>query len=484
MSIFVGCTYYPDVSKRLEEILDSLGVWHAASSLPDEMLAHDMVKKLSDSYEINLSETSTIKQYMPGKSWYILAADIFLANVKHKHWGWVQAENINFLNFWKDFDPQCRFVLIYSSPSDLLARQIETNSLNDNQVKTWIKFNQEILKFYYTNQDISALIDIKSIYDEPEKVGKLISKKFSIPRGRKKVSPEAKNLPYSAITYLVANAMSASLNESKNLFLELEAAADLAQNNDDTEFIANARDEYDNLKSSVTSANERLTELKEQKSESTAYAERNLLKLQLDQVQDELQYYFCEYQKRVKIETLQHLTKDRSAGNLKSDLSLYKDNAIVIDLRNFIDGNNWHNPEETGRWAGPGNETTINIPSLKSGRYKLSINIISAMSLEIIKGFSVSFDDKRIPVKHRTLSNLSGPIAALKRAKSRIRTNKTSFPVLITGIINYEASKDNSPKLTFTVPTTIAPSAIEGDDDRLLSVFIQDIILHPLGLNK
>lgn len=484
MSIFVGCTYHPDLSERLEDILNSVGVWHATASLNDEMLPKDIVKQLSDSYDINLSDASTIKQYMPGKSWQMLAANLFLANAKRKRWGWACPENVNFLNFWKDFDPQCRFVLVYSSPSELLARQIETNSVEDKQVKTWTKFNQEILKFYYTNREITALINIKSVYDEPEKVGKIIAKKFSIPRGRKKTSPDVKDLPYSPITYLIADAMSTNLSESKNLFLELEAAADLAQNNDSTQYIANAQNEYHNLKLSVASANETLTEREAQKSEITTSAETNLLKLQLNQVQDELQYYFCEYQKKVKIETLQRPIKDRSASNLKTDLSLNKDNALIIDLRNFIDGNNWHNPEETGRWAGPGNETTLNIPSLESGRYKLSINIISAMSLEIVKGLSVSFNENHIPTKQRPLSNLSGPIAALKRAKSRIGTTNLSFPILITGIINYEANKDNNPKLTFSVPTTIAPSAIEGNDDRLLSVFIKDIILHPLGPNK
>jgi hypothetical protein len=62
---------------------------------------------------------------------------------------------------------------------------------------------------------------------------------------------------------------------------------------------------------------------------------------------------------------------------------------LKIDLRNPIEGDNWHPIEATGRWAGPALESTLTIPALSVGTYQLAVHIqnhfcdLAAMELEL-----------------------------------------------------------------------------------------------------
>jgi len=48
---------------------------------------------------------------------------------------------------------------------------------------------------------------------------------------------------------------------------------------------------------------------------------------------------------------------------------------LSIDFSQRIEGDNWYANEPTGCWAGPGLESTLTIPALDMGRYRLAIAI-------------------------------------------------------------------------------------------------------------
>lgn len=473
MAIVLACTYDADVSGRLSSILEATGIWPAIASHHDDMLPKDLLERLTDVHEIDFADSKTIKQYSPGKSWEIHAADLILANAKRKRWGWSSPKNINFLDFWRDFDPQCRFVLAYSSPTDWRARNMEKNLDVSKELEVWTAFHSEMLKFYYNNKDCSVLINTDFIYREPREVSKTISKKFNFTSSRKLASLETEFPPYAPITYLIADALSSKVDDSANLFQELEAVADFPGNSDESQNATYAREEYSKLKSDIKAINEEMMIKKTQNLDVISSDEVDLLKLQLNQVQEELQYYFCEYQKTLA-------TKLPVKSKSTEMVSVDESDILTIDLRNFIDGDNWHNPEEDGRWAGPGKKTTLNISGLKQGRYNISINILTAMSSGIVQEMGLSFAGREVPIKRNFLSHLKGPLAPLRRVKARMENGGLRFPVLISGVVNYTGTGNEPAQLTLTVPDTISPSSTGESDNRLLSVFIREVKFQPL----
>ena len=58
----------------------------------------------------------------PGKLWEELAVDLFLAHLDTPAWGWGDHNTLRLLDFWRRFDKQTRFVLVYSSPEFAIAR--------------------------------------------------------------------------------------------------------------------------------------------------------------------------------------------------------------------------------------------------------------------------------------------------------------------------------------------------------------------------
>lgn len=66
--------------------------------------------------------------------------------------------------------------------------------------------------------------------------------------------------------------------------------------------------------------------------------------------------------------------------------------AIDIDMRGDITGANWWHTEPTGRWAGPENQSSIQVPALGHGKYRLEISVVSEIDGGIIDGMRTTFN--------------------------------------------------------------------------------------------
>lgn len=58
----------------------------------------------------------------PGRAWQVAASEIFLSNLDQPCWGWASAQHLRLLDFWADFEPSIRFLLILLSPEEAIAR--------------------------------------------------------------------------------------------------------------------------------------------------------------------------------------------------------------------------------------------------------------------------------------------------------------------------------------------------------------------------
>jgi hypothetical protein len=109
--------------------------------------------------------------------------------------------------------------------------------------------------------------------------------------------------------------------------------------------------------------------------------ENELLLLQLHQVQEELEHYYLQNKELLA----------KAVGNARL-AKFFHDNQpaeVIIDLRGDLDGENWYHAEDDGRWAGPKTTSSIRIPALLPGQYAMEIDVVDAMSAEIVSEMDV-----------------------------------------------------------------------------------------------
>lgn len=129
-------------------------------------------------------------------------------------------------------------------------------------------------------------------------------------------------------------------------------------------------------------------------------------------------------------------------------------NHMLIDLRTEIVGGNWWHPESDGRWAGPENESSIQIPAMEAGIYDMSIIVVDEIEHGMV-------DDVKISVNKNTIEMIK---------------ESEEFPIILEG--KFEVNEEYkfpfwSIKLEF--PRLVSPAKKGSKDDRLLSLRIQSI---------
>ena len=154
--------------------------------------------------------------------------------------------------------------------------------------------------------------------------------------------------------------------------------------------------------------------------------------------------------------------KNKQTGNKKqtvklipppySSLSYKKLEKLKIDLSKQINGHNWYSAEPGGRWGGPELQSTLNIPALAVGHYRLELEIGNDYcNLETLE---VMFNKKLV-----TFLN-----------------SEFNSPVLLQAEI--QAEKQYSFwHLSFNYSKTLPPEGDSGVDQRKLGVFLKTVNL-------
>ena len=66
-----------------------------------------------------------------GRLWEQLASDLFLSNIQKPVWGWADAKSLGLLDYWLTFDASIHFVLVATSPEQMLAEHLSNLALED-----------------------------------------------------------------------------------------------------------------------------------------------------------------------------------------------------------------------------------------------------------------------------------------------------------------------------------------------------------------
>ncbi len=129
------------------------------------------IRSLHDQIFYNHQEHQN-RQIELGKPWEQAAGELFLANWQQPVWGWADTRSIWLLDFWRDFDPQTRFILVHTQPQQALAKAMAQVDQDvsfdvDQFISDWLAYEREMLRFYLRNQQRCLLVDSKQIAANP-----------------------------------------------------------------------------------------------------------------------------------------------------------------------------------------------------------------------------------------------------------------------------------------------------------------------------
>ena len=512
MSIVLTCGHELSGYNLVHESLIKIGLSEAFVSKQEEFSPSVLISKMCKAHGLSNAQISQVE---PGKFWHSLASDLFRVNMDQQSWGWADSDNIYFLNFWKNFDPQIRFVLVYSSPEVAVAQALlQETPCRETVLKIleeWAAYNRELVRFYQNHKNRCVLVNLEAI-----------SKNFydfkTLLNGRVDQSSEfidTNNVSLDVVSSqatLIGNILVQDANEQLGLYQDLEAIADLPffSGKDLDEIALESWDDYRDVRKQVNQLQGKLLghdelsgqnkqlrlQSKKIKSERLGQKgldpqsgevgvniasetkveeltrENELLLLQLHQVQEELELYFKKYKSLSS-------KKEADVGGAQNVSSGLEKHGTILDLRHFIDGQNWHHAEHDGRWSGPGTSSSIKLPQLNAGKYCLEMHIVGAMVPDIIRRVVLLWRGEELQIK--TLQPWRGLKAFLRRYYLLIFKNREGGPLILKTMITVPANiSDDDKMLQIEIPRTISPVSRGENDTRDLGFKLSQIKISPI----
>lgn len=190
--------------------------------------------------------------------------------------------------------------------------------------------------------------------------------------------------------------------------------------------------------------------------------ENDLVLMQMQQVQEELDLYFSKYQR----------AKDHAQASEQKLSEVTRQAGIVqeVDFRHMVDGENWYYAEHDGRWAGPEGRSNLHLNRLHPGEYTLELNVVDAMSPEILAGMKLQLNGKPLKL------SWPGKIASGMMPLAKLLRMKTHYPVQVTAPMHVAETDQNiGLTLSFVFPKTISPADHGSDDFRKLAIRVRSV---------
>jgi hypothetical protein len=450
MKIILTCGHPESGYRHVYEMLVNAGLapLHPAEQPPSTAI--ELRKQIFSALGVAQDAVNAGGQLKPEQKWRIAAEQLLNSNQAQPQCGWADAGSVWLLEFWKSLGLETDFLLVYSAPQqaigDMLFRTREENVDIDALVSGWIASNNELLRFYHRNRDRCQLVNACVIDVSPVRLIESVSDAFGVDLDADKLKSHAPPARPSAVAAALGFALIEDYDELHALYREMESSADieggslcdsrqekfrawrefttLSADRDawreqavaHLEGSKSLRTECDlmaaktaHLTRDLESAHSALKSVEEAKvrgerdlsqvkARNTELVQSGQLQvLQIKQVQEELAHYFSRYQELVDKQG----ADTRELVVLRRFLKNNQPAEAVIDLKGEIDGENWYYAEKEGRWAGPGNVSTLNIPRLAPGEYKMQIDVVDAMEPEILAGMEVLVNGRAVELKHQ-----------------------------------------------------------------------------------
>ena len=497
----------------------------------------------SHNLEIDALTPGSLQSGVPvGGAWKWAASNLILSNAYQSTWGWASREALLMADFWRELDERCQFLLLYSSPAEMLADQLAGTSgapqTASQHLTAWQAYHQAMLKFYQQNAD-STLLAHRSHLKTPGALAELLENRFGLPKpGEIETSaPDMLARPNlnDGLNSFLASDIVRQQPELIDTFEMLEASADLParsatlldgafdrdkiwreyaklrekeasaatlkseleserhQRTEIEEALSETRRSMDTVRQDLADKQLALRDAENRLTEQAAKIERinasesaqssltedyALLKLQMAQVQEELQHYFSEYQKlkQNKAPPQPAPPKPKASPAIAAPPS-----GLVVDLSSLIDGKNWHHAESEGRWTGPETPSTLRLKELHPGRYRIELLALSAMSLDILNSLSVSVDGQNVALKKTVRPDIGGRLRHLRRIKHQLTAPQSPYPVGFAGVVTIPNTQTDQPTMVeIRHNAPISPASLGSTDTRHLGIQFRHIKFTPV----
>ena len=146
--------------------------------------------------------------------------------------------------------------------------------------------------------------------------------------------------------------------------------------------------------------------------------------------------------------------------NIKIDeiISLNKPILIKCDFKERIVGSGWYDPEEHGRWSGPGRVSSVVLSSPVAGKYKLEIVVRAEAKPDLLQTLKININDRPL-------------------ATTIVQSKGNFFPAVVHGELIIPPGSDQSfLAIDLIIDQTLIPLE---SDSRLIGLLIEKISLIP-----
>jgi len=231
MKIVLTCGHPHSGYQLAHEALVSFGLEQAQPSQNGSLLPVELQEKILKMLKPIFSESGSIIQLSPGKKWKELADGLLSGQLGEGNWGWADANTIWLLEFWKEFDPRLRFVLVYSAPALAISQTLLEVPFEPERVhqaiEEWVVFNSEMLRFYNRNLDRCLLVNISDVIRFPVEFVEKADETLGLGIDHLPASYQIVQPPIPAIALNLTKELLDDFHEATALYQELQSSADL-----------------------------------------------------------------------------------------------------------------------------------------------------------------------------------------------------------------------------------------------------------------
>jgi len=123
-----------------------------------------------------------------------MAADLTIVQAREiverrsagRPWGWKEPRTTLFLDFWAEFLPEARFLLLFRHPLavvDSLVRRGTEKEIRWRPViglRAWRIYNEQALRFARSQPERAMVVEIESVIQSPERFNEELDRKFEL----------------------------------------------------------------------------------------------------------------------------------------------------------------------------------------------------------------------------------------------------------------------------------------------------------------
>ena len=157
----------------LQTLLQASGLQSARPSAKHGLSGTDWHTKLYKALDQDEAGLNTQSPLSVGIAWLELAVDLLVTNLDQPEWGFADSRATWVLDFWRNVDPQSRFVLAYTPPQHV-------DLSNPQALSTWLSYNGELLRFYKANKERAILVDSSEVGIYPARLSYTCQKTWSL----------------------------------------------------------------------------------------------------------------------------------------------------------------------------------------------------------------------------------------------------------------------------------------------------------------